>query len=65
MFVFVDGLGHPFEMASGVEFRGRIAVDGEVAEGCFVVRASGQGGLGEIVVMRRAEEEDPLTVLIL
>lgn len=65
MFVFVDGLRHPFEVVGGVKFGCRFAIDGEIAEWCLVMRAAGEGGFGEIVVVRWTEEEDSLAVLIL
>jgi len=61
--VLVDGLGHPFEVAGFVELGGCLAVDGEVAEGSGVVRAAGESGFGQVVVVRGSEKEDPLPVL--
>lgn len=60
--VFVDGLGHPFELAGGVEFGRRFAVDVEVTEGRFILRTSGECGFGEVEVVGGTQDEDSFAV---
>lgn len=50
--VLVDGLGHAVELTGLVQFVGCSAVNGQVTQWRGVVRTAGQGGLGEVVVVR-------------
>lgn len=57
MLVFVDGLGHPFELAGFVKCCCRFAVHCKFTERCGVVRTFRQSGFREVEVVRWPEEE--------
>lgn len=58
--LLIDRLGHPIVLAGVVQSRSSLLVDFQIAEGCGVVRALAQSGLGQVVVMRGAEQDDTL-----
>ena len=58
VFLFIHRLRHVLELAGLEERGGGLAVDGKIAEGGCVGVAAGEGGAGEVIVVRGAEQED-------
>ena len=62
VFILVDILGHPVELASFVQIRCRRCVNWKVAQWCAVVCAFCQRRLLKVEVVRRAQKKDTLAV---
>lgn len=62
MLLLVLRLIHGIKVALLAQLSDSLRIDGEVAQGSLIGSAFRQGAAGQVVVMRRAEEEDAFAV---